>query len=83
MFQASARAVLNFVFAELPVYRLEARAVAENGRGNGALKKIGACCEAALRQSFRRDGTRRDQRLWSIARHDWIFRNATSSSRVH
>ena len=83
LFQASARAVLTFVFAELPVSRLEARAVTENGRGNGALKKIGACCEGILRQSFRRDGTAMDQKLWSILRHDWLFMNATWSGQVH
>ncbi len=84
IFQASARAVLDFVFAELPVYRLEARAVTENGRGNGALKKIGASCEAVLRQSFRRGATHMDQMLWSIERQDWIFMNAaTRKGRVH
>ena len=84
IFQASARAVLDFVFAELPVYRLEARAVTENGRGNGALKKIGAFCEAVLRQSFQRGATRMDQMLWSIRRQDWIFMNAaTWKGRVH
>ena len=84
IFQASARAVLDFVFAELPVYRLEARAVTENGRGNGALKKLGASCEAVLRQSFQRGATRMDQMLWSIGRQDWIFMNAaTGKGWVH
>jgi RimJ/RimL family protein N-acetyltransferase len=84
IFQASARAVLDFVFAELPVYRLEARAVTENGRGNGALKKIGASCEAVLRQSFQRGATRMDQMLWSIERQDWIFMSAAMwKGRVH
>jgi RimJ/RimL family protein N-acetyltransferase len=83
LFQASARAVLNFVFAELPVTRVEARVVTVNGRGNGALKKIGACGEAILRQSFQRDGTRMNQILWSILRHDWIFRNAVWSGQIH
>jgi RimJ/RimL family protein N-acetyltransferase len=84
IFQASARAVLDFVFAELPVHRLEARAVTENGRGNGALKKIGASCEAVLRQSFQRGATRMDQMLWSIGRQDWIVMNAaTWKGRVH
>jgi len=83
IFQASARAVLDFVFAELPVYRLEARAVIKNGRGNGALQKIGARCEAVLRRSFRRDGTRMDQMLWSIARHEWILMNTTWSGWMH
>jgi len=84
IFQTAARAVLNFAFAELPVSRLEARAVTENGRGNGALRKIGACCDAVLRQSFRRGATRMDQMLWSIGRQDWIFMNAAMrKGRVH
>jgi RimJ/RimL family protein N-acetyltransferase len=84
IFQASARAVLDFVFAELPVYRLEARAVTENGRGNGALKKMGASCEAVLRQSLRLGATRMDQMLWSIDRQDWTFMNAARwKGRVH
>jgi len=83
LFQTSARAVLDFVFAELPVYRLEARAVTANGRGQGALKKIGASCEGVLRQSFRRDGIGMDQMLWSIVREDWIFRNTACDGRIH
>ena len=83
VFQSSARAALHFAFAELPVRRVEARAVTENGRGNGALKKIGASCEAILRQSFRRDGTRMDQVLWSIMRNDWLFMNVACETRTH
>src|SRR4051812_18515636 len=66
LFQAAARQVVGFAFETLPVLRLEARAVVENGRGNGALNKLGASCEAVLRKSFRRDGTDMDQKLWSI-----------------
>ena len=42
-----------------------------NGRGNGALAKIGAVREAVLRQSFLRNGEYVDQALWSIVREDW------------
>jgi ribosomal-protein-alanine N-acetyltransferase len=83
MFQMAARAVLGFAFTELPVCRIEARVVAENGRGIGALKKLGADCDAVLRQSFRRDVTFMDQMLWSIGRQAWIFANATCGGRVH
>jgi RimJ/RimL family protein N-acetyltransferase len=83
MFQSAARAALHFAFAELPVQRVEARAVTENGRGNGALKKIGASCEAILRQSFLRDGTRMDQVLWSIMRNDWLFMDAACDRRTN
>jgi RimJ/RimL family protein N-acetyltransferase len=83
LFQTAARQVLDFTFRTLPVHRLEARAVIENGRGNGALNKLGASCEAVLRQSFRKDGVRVDQMLWSIVRRDWMFLNAKPIGRVH
>ena len=83
LFQTAARQVFEFAFRSLPVCRLEARAVVENGRGNGALKKLGASCEAVLRQSFRKDGTRMDQMLWSIVRSDWMLLNAKADGRVH
>ena len=47
------------------------RAVVENGRGNGALRKIGAVREGTLRQSFRKDGRPLDQHLWAILACDW------------
>jgi ribosomal-protein-alanine N-acetyltransferase len=83
LFQAAARQVLEFVFEALPIHRLEARAVVENGRGNGALNKLGASCDAVLRQSFRKNGTFMDQMLWSIVRSDWMFLNAKPVGRVH
>jgi RimJ/RimL family protein N-acetyltransferase len=83
LFRTAARQVLDCVFKALPVYRIEARAAVENGRGNGALHKLGASCEAVLRQSFSKDGTRMDQMLWSIVRSDWMFQRATPVGRVH
>jgi len=71
IFESAAREVLRFAFDELPVNRIEARAAVANGRGNGALQKIGATCEAVLRRSFRRNGTYMDQRLWAMTREEW------------
>jgi RimJ/RimL family protein N-acetyltransferase len=83
LFQTAARQVLDFTFKTLPVYRLEARAVVENGRGNGALNRLGASCEGVLRQSFRKDGTGMNQMLWSILRRDWLFLNTAVTGRIH
>jgi RimJ/RimL family protein N-acetyltransferase len=83
VFRAAAREVVGFAFTALPVRRLEARAVVKNGRGNGALNKLGASCEAVLRKSFRKDGTDMDQMLWSILRSDWVFLNAKPIVQVH
>jgi RimJ/RimL family protein N-acetyltransferase len=71
IFVEGARLVIDFAFDHVGVNRLEARASVHNGRGNGALQKLGAVHEAVLRRSFTRHGVRYDQHLWSILREDW------------
>jgi ribosomal-protein-alanine N-acetyltransferase len=71
LFPTAARAVLQFAFAVLGTARVEARSSILNGRGNGALQKIGATREGVLRKSFLRDGVYHDQVLWSIVSDDW------------
>ena len=71
IFQAAAKQVLAFVFTDVGTHRLEARSAILNGRGNGALQKLGATREAVLRRSFLRDGVHHDQVLWSICQDDW------------
>lgn len=69
-FQESATLVLDFIFDTLGVHRLEARAAVLNGRGNGALLKMGAVKECRLRESFRKNGECLDQALYSILATD-------------
>jgi RimJ/RimL family protein N-acetyltransferase len=71
VFEICAEMVLEFAFETIGVHRLEARAAVRNGRGNGALRKMGATCEGVLRQSFLRNGEYLDQHLWSILDTDW------------
>jgi RimJ/RimL family protein N-acetyltransferase len=71
LFEESARLVVDFAVDKVGVHRLEARAAMLNGRGNGALKKIGANRECVLRKSFLRDGEYLDQVLWTITGDDW------------
>ena len=71
LFAAGATAILNFGVDVLGAQRFEARAAVANGRGNGALRKIGAVQEGILRRSFLRDGQHHDQVLWSILAEDW------------
>ncbi len=71
MFIDSARLVLDFSFDVIGAHRVEARAAVRNGRGNGALRKIGAVQEGVLRRSFLRNGEYLDQALWSIIAEDW------------
>ena len=71
LFARSAALVMGFAFDEVGVNRLEARAMAANGRGNGALRKVGARKEAVLRQSMAKGGRLHDEHLWAIVETDW------------
>jgi RimJ/RimL family protein N-acetyltransferase len=83
VFAASARLVVDFAFETVGVHRLEARAAVGNGRGNGALAKIGAVKEGMLRRSFLRHGQYHDQVLWSIVREDWRRAKAVWGDVIH
>ena len=71
VFQEGATLMVNFAFETVGVHRLEARAAVKNGRGNGALQKMGAAQEGLLRRSFLRNGEYLDQNLWTIVDEDW------------
>jgi RimJ/RimL family protein N-acetyltransferase len=74
LFHEAAELALAFAFEELGVRRLEARAAVANGRGNGALSKLGAVREGVLRKAFPCAGRRLDQTLWSILGVEWALR---------
>jgi RimJ/RimL family protein N-acetyltransferase len=71
VFREGADLMLDFAFETVGVYRLEARASVQNGRGNGALRKVGAVKEAVLRKSFLRNGEQVDQVLYAILEDEW------------
>jgi len=70
LFATGAKLVVEFAFDVIGVHRLEARAAVANGRGNAALRKMGAVQEGILRKSFLKGGTYLDQALWAIVRED-------------
>jgi RimJ/RimL family protein N-acetyltransferase len=83
MFVDGARMVVDFAFETIKTHRLEARAAILNGRGNGALRKIGAMQEGVLRKSFLRNGEYLDQALWTILDEDWRAQRTVWGARVH
>ena len=83
IFQAAAKEVLAFVFTDVGIHRLEARSAVRNGRGNGALQKVGAAREGVLRKSFLRNGEYLDQMLWTILDEDWRRGRTPAGARVH
>ena len=81
IFQEGAALVLRFAFETLGIHRLEARAALRNGRGNGALRKIGAVQEGVLRKSFLRNGEYLDQALYAIVEEDWRAARTTGRAQ--
>jgi ribosomal-protein-alanine N-acetyltransferase len=83
VFVDGAKMVVDFTFDVIGAHRLEARAAVANGRGNGALRKLGANQEGVLRKSFLRDGEYLDQTLWTIVEDDWRRNRTPGTPRVH
>jgi RimJ/RimL family protein N-acetyltransferase len=84
IFVDSSHLVVDFAVETIKVGRLEARACIANGRGNGALRKLGAVQEGILRRSFLKNGEFLDQMLWSILAEEWQQAKALwSPGRVH
>lgn len=84
IFVDSGQLVVDFAVETIKVGRLEARACVANGRGNGALRKLGAVQEGILRRSFLKNGEFLDQMLWSILAEEWQqAKSLWSSGRVH
>jgi ribosomal-protein-alanine N-acetyltransferase len=82
MFLDGAELVVNFAIETVGVLRLEARAAVANGRGNGALRKLGAVQEGVLRRSFLKNGQFLDQMLWSILGEEWRQTKAVWSGGI-
>ena len=72
LFFECAPLVIDFAVEALGVRRLESRAAADDPRGNGALRKIGAVREMVMRKCFPcTDGEYRDHVMWSIMADAW------------
>lgn len=83
LFVETARRVVDFAVDVLGVHRLEARAAVQNGRGNGALRKIGATQEGVLRRSFQHHGEQLDQNLWTLIADEWKLMRQPPDGLVH
>jgi len=81
VFEDAASHVLDFAFNTLKVHRLEARAASKNGRGNGALQKLGSVTEAVLAHGLDREGHLYEQLLWAMLADDWRTRGADLRGR--
>ena len=71
IFAAAADLLFDFLFDQVGVHRLEARAAVQNGRANGAARKVGSVPEGLARQALKCDGRYHDQLMWSLLAEDW------------
>lgn len=83
IFLDASRLIGSFAFGTLGTHRIEARVLLQNGRANGALRKLGAVQEGVLRRSVRRSGEYFDQVLWSLLKEDWGDHWVSTAPRVH
>jgi RimJ/RimL family protein N-acetyltransferase len=83
VFIETARLAGSLAFGVVGAHRLEARALLQNGRANGALRKLGAVQEGVLRRSVRRHDEYVDQVLWAVLKEDWGEHWVSTEARVH
>jgi len=83
IFLEAARLAGSFTFGSIGAHRLEARVLVQDGRANGALRKLGAVQEGVLRRSVRRGSEYYDQVLWSMLKEDWGDHWVSTAPRVH
>jgi RimJ/RimL family protein N-acetyltransferase len=76
VFARASSLFLDSLFGELGVYRLEARSVDVNTRGNRCFEKLGATREGVLRGGFRDGAVVRDHVMWSILQPEWAAHRA-------
>jgi len=83
LFVEGAEAVLDFAFDGMGLDQLGARAAIENGRGNGALRKLGAVCEGVIPEGLVLNGRALDQYYWTLAADDRPRRKIVWDLRTH
>lgn len=83
LFAEAAEAVLEFAFHRIGLDRLAARAAVDNGRGNGALRKLGAVCEELIPNGLMRHGCSLDQYYWTLSADDRPRRKIIWELRPH
>jgi RimJ/RimL family protein N-acetyltransferase len=83
LFQSAARLALAFAFDRMGVHRIEFRVDVQNGRANGALRKLGALQEGVLRRARISERDAHDQVLWAMLSSDWNAPHHTHSASIH
>lgn len=83
LFVKGAEAMSDFAFRGVGLDRLDARAAVVNGRGNGALRKLGAVREGVIPDGLVRNGRSLDQYSWSLCPEGREQRKVVWDLRAH
>ncbi len=83
IFTAAADLLFDFLFEHVGLRRLEARAAVQNGRANGAARKMGSVPEGVARQALNCEGRYHDQLMWSLLAEDWRAARTDYRPMVH
>ena len=83
VFVEGAVALMDFAFNVIGLERLAARAAVDNGRGNGALRKIGAVRESLIPNGLVHRGRLYDQYYWTSTPEDRPRRKITWDLAAH
>lgn len=83
LFESAATLLFDFLFDEVGLHRLEARAAVRNGRANGAARKMGSVPEGVIRQGLVCRGENQDQLMWSLLCEDWRQSRTDEQPVVH
>ena len=83
IFVEAAAAVMDFAFRHMGLEQLAARASVDNGRGNGALRKIGAVRHEFIASGFAGNRRVRGQYCWTVTPADRPRRKITWDLATH
>ena len=83
IFSSAAALMFDFLFDQVGAHRLEARAAVQNGRANGAARKVGSVPEGVARQGIKCQGSYHDMLMWSLLAEDWRQSKITIQPVVH
>lgn len=79
---AMLRAILAVAFGQMKLHRVEVAVLVSDWRAIACYKQLGFISEGVLRDAIRFRGMYGDQRIMSILRHEWLWRQRPRPGRT-
>lgn len=68
----ASRAVMEYIFRNYPVERVQARCIAENDASARVMEKLGMRYEGTMRSIYHRKGRQWDLKLYAVLKHEFL-----------